>query len=146
MVSLLLNQRQVPAVLLMESFKRYQGTNIKGSPQVAGSIIGFNKKMARRYRNNFLANKVNSQSVGRASRSGIVSTTLKKRAAAWVGENAMVLSDEGYSQREIAAWFDCSQKSVSEIVKKQRLTGSVRDLKISGRMRKEEERGQHHGP
>ena len=35
----------------------------------------------------------------------------------------VVLSEEGYSQREIAARVGCSQKSVTEILRKQRLTG-----------------------
>ena len=40
----------------------------------------------------------------------------------------------------------CSQRSVSNILKKPRLTGSVRDLEISGRKKENyEERGQNRG-
>ena len=48
----------------------------------------------------------------------------------------LALSEEGYSQREIAHLVGCSQRSVSDILKKQRLTGCVRDRKILGRKRK----------
>ena len=42
----------------------------------------------------------------------------------------LALSEEGYTQREIAARVDCTQSSVSEILKKKILTGSVKDAKI----------------
>ena len=45
----------------------------------------------------------------------------------------LALSEEGYSQREVAHRVGCSQRSVSDILKKQRLTGCVRDRKILGR-------------
>ena len=48
----------------------------------------------------------------------------------------LALSEEGYTQREIAARAGCTQSSVSEILKKKRLTGSVKDAKIPGRKRK----------
>ena len=49
---------------------------------------------------------------------------------------ALALSEEGYTQREIAIRVGCSQKSVSDILKKQQDTGTVRDKKIPGRKRK----------
>ena len=52
----------------------------------------------------------------------------------------LALSEEGYTQREIAARVGCSQGSVSDILKKQRLTGSVKDAQIPGRRRKTSER------
>ena len=52
----------------------------------------------------------------------------------------LALSEEGYTQREIAARVGCTQSSVSEILKKKRLTGSVKDAKIPGRKRKTSER------
>ena len=52
----------------------------------------------------------------------------------------LALSEEGYTQREIAARVGCSQGSVSDILKKQRLTGSVNDAQIPGRRRKTSER------
>ena len=48
----------------------------------------------------------------------------------------LALSEEGYSQREIARRVGCCQRSVSDILKKQHLTGSVKDRKIPGRKRK----------
>ena len=48
----------------------------------------------------------------------------------------VVLSEEGYSQRQIATRLSCSQKTVSLILKKQRETGSVKDKNIPGRPRK----------
>ena len=48
----------------------------------------------------------------------------------------VALSEEGYSKREIADRFGCSQRSFRDILKKQRLTESVKDLKIPGRKRK----------
>ena len=48
----------------------------------------------------------------------------------------VALSEEGYSQREIAARVGCSQRSVSGILKKHEETGSVRDKRIPGRLRK----------
>ena len=52
----------------------------------------------------------------------------------------LALSQEGYTQREIAARVGCSEGSVSDILKKQRLTGSVNDAQIPGRRRKTSER------
>ena len=53
---------------------------------------------------------------------------------------------EGKLQRETADRVGCSQRSVSNVLKKPRLTGSVRDLKILGRKKENyEERGQNHG-
>ena len=48
----------------------------------------------------------------------------------------LALSEEGYSQRAVARRVGCSQRSVSDILKKQRLTGCVRDRRIAGRKRK----------
>ena len=48
----------------------------------------------------------------------------------------LALSEEGYSQREVARRVGCCQRSVSDILKKERLTGGVRDRKIIGRKRK----------
>ena len=50
-------------------------------------------------------------------------------------KKVVALSEEGYSQRQIATRVGCSQKSVSLILKKLRETGSVKDEKISGRLR-----------
>ena len=52
----------------------------------------------------------------------------------------LALSQEGYTQREIAARVGCSEGSVSDMLKKQRLTGSVNDAQIPGRRRKTSER------
>ena len=41
----------------------------------------------------------------------------------------LALSEEGYSQRRIAARIGCSRKSISEILKMHRITGSVKDRK-----------------
>ena len=48
----------------------------------------------------------------------------------------LALSEEGYSQREVARRAGCCERSVSDILKKERLTGGVRDRKIIGRKRK----------
>ena len=48
----------------------------------------------------------------------------------------VVLSEEGYSSRQIAARLGWSRKSVSLILQKQRLTGSVADRQTPGRSRK----------
>ena len=48
----------------------------------------------------------------------------------------LALSEERYSKREIADRVDCSQRRFRDILKKQRLTGNVKDLKITGRKRK----------
>ncbi|CAB4036684.1 Transposable element Tc1 transposase, partial [Paramuricea clavata] len=48
----------------------------------------------------------------------------------------LVLSREGYTQRQIAGKVGCSQRSVSDILKKKQLTGSVKDIKILGKKRK----------
>ena len=47
----------------------------------------------------------------------------------------VVLSEEGYSSRQIAARLGYSRKSISLILQKQRLTGSVVDRQIPGRSR-----------
>ncbi|KAI6652420.1 hypothetical protein LOD99_7434 [Oopsacas minuta] len=49
--------------------------------------------------------------------------------------NLILLSESGHTQREVAKMVGCSQKSVAEILKKHRLTGTVRDLAIPGRPR-----------
>ena len=48
----------------------------------------------------------------------------------------LALSEEGYSQREVARRVGCCQRSISDILKKEPLTGGVRDRKIVGRKRK----------
>ena len=48
----------------------------------------------------------------------------------------LALSEDGYSQGEVAHRVGCSQRSVRNIFKKQRLNGCVRDRKILGRKRK----------
>ena len=50
----------------------------------------------------------------------------------------LALSEEGYSQEEVAHRVGYSQRSVSDILKKQRLTGCVRDRKILDRKRKKQ--------
>ena len=53
----------------------------------------------------------------------------------------LALFDEGYTQREIAARMGCTESvSVSEILKKNTLTGSVKDAKIPGQKQKISER------
>ena len=52
----------------------------------------------------------------------------------------LALSEEDYTQRQIAASVGCSQKSVSEILKKYRITCNIKDIKIPGRKRKTTER------
>ena len=52
----------------------------------------------------------------------------------------LALSEEGYSQREVAHRVGCSQRSVSDILKKQRPTGCVRDRKIFGRKKKQHQK------
>ena len=48
----------------------------------------------------------------------------------------MALSEEGYTQRVIAAHVGCTQASVSGILKKKMVYGNVKDAKIPGRKRK----------
>ena len=50
--------------------------------------------------------------------------------------NAVILAEEGYSQRAIASRFGCSQRSICEILKKHKETGEVKDHTIPGRPRK----------
>ena len=51
--------------------------------------------------------------------------------------NVLAMSEEGYSQREIAVRAGCSQRTVCDVLKeKKRIIGSVQDLKIPGRKRK----------
>ena len=52
----------------------------------------------------------------------------------------LALSEEGYTQREIAACVGCTQSRVSEILKKKRLAGSVKDANIPGWKQKTSER------
>ncbi|KAI6648383.1 hypothetical protein LOD99_8173 [Oopsacas minuta] len=49
--------------------------------------------------------------------------------------NLILLSESGHTQREEAKMVGCSQKSVAEILKKHRLTCTIRDLAIPGRPR-----------
>ena len=48
----------------------------------------------------------------------------------------VALSEEGYTQRVIAARVGCTQASVSGIFKKKMVYGNVKDVKIPGRKRK----------
>ena len=48
----------------------------------------------------------------------------------------LALSEEGYTQREIAASMGCTE-SVSVILKKNRFIGSVKDAKMPGQKKKE---------
>ena len=56
------------------------------------------------------------------------------------GVKFIVLAEEGYSYRQIVSRVGCSRGSVGEIIKKQKLTGSVHDMPIRGRDRKTTER------
>ena len=48
----------------------------------------------------------------------------------------VALSEEGYTQRVIAARVGCTQARVSGILKKKMVYGNVKDAKIPGRKRK----------
>ena len=56
--------------------------------------------------------------------------TLENRA------KAVALSEEGYSQRQIADRLGCSQKSIDRTLRRHSATGSVQDKTIPGRRRK----------
>ena len=56
--------------------------------------------------------------------------TLENRA------KVIVLSEEGYSQRQIADRLGCSQKSIDRTLRRHSATGSVQDKTIPGRRRK----------
>ena len=48
-------------------------------------------------------------------------------------EKALALSEKGYSQRRFAAKIGCSQKPIREILKKHRITDSIKDRNIPRR-------------
>ena len=58
MLSLLLEQRRMLAVILMESFKLRQKINMKDAAfTITVSIVGFNEETVRRNRSDFFSNK-----------------------------------------------------------------------------------------
>ena len=61
---------------------------------------------------------------------------LKPRISLEKRGKIIVLSEEGYSHREIAARVGCSHGAVGEIIHKHRITGRVEDKPIPGRFRK----------
>ena len=65
------------AVILMKSFKNRQGTNVKSAATEAGSIVGFNEKTVRRYRNDFFKNKGYLKSLEEESTRGTAFTTTR---------------------------------------------------------------------
>ena len=62
--------------------------------------------------------------------------TLENRAKA-----GFFLSEEGYSQRQIADRLGCSQISIDRTIRRHSATGSVQDKTIPGRRRKTSRRG-----
>ena len=91
MVSLRLDQHRMLAVILMESFKNRQGMKVKDSAQEAGSIVGFNEKTVRKYRNDFFNNKgyLSEFRQGKYDRHCIYrDEDLNQKAREWVRENA----------------------------------------------------------
>jgi hypothetical protein len=51
MVSLWRDQRQMLSVILVENFRNRLNLNVKQAATEAGSVVGFNEKTVRRYRN-----------------------------------------------------------------------------------------------
>ena len=56
-ISLQLDQHQMFAVILIESFKNWPGMKGKGATQEAGSIVDFNEKTVRKHCNDLFNNK-----------------------------------------------------------------------------------------
>ena len=78
MVLLRLDQRKMLAVILMETFKNRWQLNAKDAATEAGSVVGFNEKTVRNYRNDFfLQMKGNSPSGSRVSTNATACITMK---------------------------------------------------------------------
>ena len=91
-LSLRLDQRQMLAVILMESFKNRQGMKVKDAAQEAGSIVGFNEKTVRKHRNNFFDNKgyLSESRRGKYDRHCIYhDEDMNQKAREWVRVNAL---------------------------------------------------------
>ena len=109
MVSLRLDDRRMLAVILMESFKRRQDMNVKDAAQEAGSIVGFNEKTVRRYRNDFFANKgrLSERRQGKYERQCIYhNEEINQQAATWVKEHAFVKGKPNMTAHSFCGWVN----------------------------------------
>ena len=89
-LSLRLDQRRMLSVILMESFKNRQNMNTKDAAQESGSIVGFNEKTVRKYRNDFFNNKgsLSEFRQGKYERHCVYhNEDVNKKAREWVREN-----------------------------------------------------------
>ena len=108
-LGLRLEQRRMLAVTLMESFKTRQKMNVKEAATEAGSIVGFNEKSVRKYRNDFFANKgtLTPHKQGKYERHCVHNDEhLNHTAAEWVRANAFVKGQPNMTAQSFCDWVN----------------------------------------
>ena len=109
MVSLRLDQRKMLAVILMESFKRRQKMRVKDAASEAGSIVGFNERTVRKYRNDFFSNdgRFSIRQQGRYERHCVHhNEELNIKAATWVREHAFIKGKPNMTAESFCVWVN----------------------------------------
>ena len=97
------------AVVLMETFKKRMGLNAKDAATEAGSVVGFNKKTVRGYRNDFFQNKghFTTQLQGKYERHCVYhDEVLNHKAAEWVREHALINGEPNMTARSFCDWVN----------------------------------------
>jgi hypothetical protein len=109
MLSLRLDQRKMLSVILMETFKSRIKMNAKDAATEAGSVVGFNEKTVRRYRNDFFENKgeFTIQQQGKYERHCVYhDEALNHKAAEWVREHAFVKGEPNMTSQSFCDWVN----------------------------------------
>ena len=109
MVSLRRDQRRILAVIIIEHFKNRLNLNVKAAATEAESIVGFNEKTIRQYRNDFFENECHftAQLQGKYERQCVHnSEDVNHKAAEWVREHAFVRGEPNMTAQSFCSWVN----------------------------------------
>ena len=97
------------SVILMENFRNRFNLNVKQAATEAGSVVGFNKKTVRRYRNDFFENEghFSIQLQGKYERHCVHhNEALYHKAAKWVCEHTFVKGEHNMTAQSFCEWVN----------------------------------------
>ena len=97
------------SVILMENFRNRFNLNVKQAATEAGSVVGFNEKTVRRYRNDFFENEghFSIQLQGKYERHCVHhDEALNHKAAEWVREHAFVKGEPNMTAQSFCEWVN----------------------------------------
>ena len=101
--------RRMLSVILMESFKKKQKMQVVSAATEAGSIMGYNERTVRKYRDEFYLNKGELEETkrGKYARFCIYhDEEINRKAAAWVRENAFQKGAPNMTAYSFCEWVN----------------------------------------